>query len=123
MTTTTTAIIGSALMAIGLAGASNAAWADQANQDVTQSVVKYADLNLNSPAGIEVLYRRIERAARTVCQLPLDIRELSISVRQGSCEQQAVARAIEKVRVPALSNYYLAKMGHPAKAVVIASTS
>ena len=38
-----------------------------AGEATRERVVKYADLNLNNPAGVQTLYRRINAAARAVC--------------------------------------------------------
>ena len=54
--------------------------------------VSYADLNLASEAGAGVLEKRIESAARTVCEVE-DSRELDLASATRLCRDGAVAGA------------------------------
>jgi len=59
----------------------------------TNSVrVSYADLNLASPLGQNVLERRIVYAARVVCVIE-DSRELALASATNDCRTDAVDRA------------------------------
>jgi UrcA family protein len=59
----------------------------------TNSVrVSYADLNLASPSGANVLERRIASAARVVCEIE-DSRELALATATMTCRDQAVSDA------------------------------
>ena len=66
--------------------------------------VYYGDLNLQRPASIVSLYRRIERAAERVC-----IRNNSRAVQQAhsarACTDQAIDRAIVSINMPALAKH------------------
>ena len=65
--------------------------------------VKFADLNLNTPAGVEALYERIHRAALRVC----DKRgQLAATI---ACTKRAESRAIGKVNAPLLTAFYQKK--------------
>lgn len=75
------------------------------------ATVSYADLNLASPAGIEALYRRIERAAVKVCQLPQGTRQLKLEAELAACRQGATDRAIAQANLPKLNALHLAKTG------------
>lgn len=71
--------------------------------------VKYGDLNLQNPAGIETLYRRIGRAARQVCDAdttlvyPGEFRQLR------ECVETAMAKAVNDVNNKNLTAMFRAK--------------
>ncbi|HEU4627520.1 MAG TPA: UrcA family protein [Steroidobacteraceae bacterium] len=69
-------------------------------------VVRYDDLNLATPAGNAVLYRRIEQAAKVVCpEYPAgDVRRIRIS---RPCYQEAVAHAVASIHKPSLTAFYI----------------
>jgi UrcA family protein len=72
------------------------------------AVVKFADLNLQSPAGAEELYRRIQRAATKVCWEPTDPHVLSSRDRRD-CVERAVAKAVGDVNNGYLTALYTRK--------------
>lgn len=78
--------------------------------DVSTRVVRYADLDLSSPAGAAALYARIEAAARDVCPVAID-RQLASVGPARRCTEAALARAIADVNATALTNYHLARTG------------
>ena len=87
-------------LACGLA-ASHAHAGDEARSET----VKFADLNLGTPAGVEALYGRIHAAARRVCEQP--------GAEQGAraCMTKSESEAIGKVNVPLLTAFYEKKTG------------
>jgi len=66
--------------------------------DVPQVHVKYADLNVNTPAGAAALYQRIRFAANQVCADP-GTRDLAVLVKVQACTDQAVANAVAEVKM------------------------
>lgn len=54
--------------------------------------VSYADLNLASQAGASILEKRIQSAARSVCEIE-DSRELELARAAGECREDAIAGA------------------------------
>jgi UrcA family protein len=58
--------------------------------------INYSNLDLATPAGADVLYRRIERAAKTVCRsFPLEgVRHYRV---WRSCYRSAIERAVAEV--------------------------
>jgi UrcA family protein len=84
--------------------ASNARAAEQ----VRSETVKFKDLDVGTPAGVEALYRRIHSAARRVCESPAGWPETASA---AACAKDAEARAIAKVNLPSLTAYYRAKTG------------
>src|SRR5690348_8874489 len=69
--------------------------------DSTSETVKFSDLNLSNPAGVETLYGRIHAAAWRVCRQPAG--ELAA---ERSCMTKAEGEAIAKVNVPLLTAFY-----------------
>lgn len=72
--------------------------------------VNFGDLNLNSAAGAEFLYRRIRWGAEIVCR-NLDGREISKQASHERCEKEAIERAVTEVGHPRLTAYY-SKLNH-----------
>src|SRR5437763_909695 len=69
----------------------------RAAEEVRSETVKFEDLNVSSPAGVEALYKRIHSAAKRVCAPPAGWPEpISASV----CAKDSEARAIAKVNLP-----------------------
>jgi UrcA family protein len=99
-----------ALSATMLAGVTHAA--GSADEVATQAVI-YKDLNLNSSAGVQVLYHRIQGAANQVCG-EVDARDLKgMSIRKA-CVEHAISSAVAAVNAPMLTRVYLAKSVGPA---------
>ena len=69
--------------------------------------VRYDDLNLQTDAGTQALYRRITKAARTVCPDP-DSRELAVRIESEHCQATAIAKAVNDVNSPKLAQLYAA---------------
>ena len=77
-----------------------------AGDDVRSETVKFADLNLGTPSGVEALYGRIHAAARRVCQQPAG----ELAATRG-CNAKAESEAVGKVNVPSLTAFYQQKTG------------
>jgi UrcA family protein len=96
--------IGSCVLA-GLVAAPSLARADSLVEPPTK-IVRFADLNLNSRQGVEALYRRIQGAARDVCE-PLEHAGGRIpSSAWQACVANAVRTAVQGVDRPLLTAYY-----------------
>jgi len=78
-----------------------------ADGQVRTETVKFADLNVNSQAGVEALYGRIHAAARRVCDQPSG--ELAAT---SACINKAESAAIGKVNFPLLTAFYQKKTGN-----------
>jgi UrcA family protein len=87
------------------------AYAESSDQLPTR-VVRFADLNLDSRAGIEVLYRRIQSAARDVCEPAQNPGSLRLTTAWQSCMRQAVTTAVRKVDRPLLTAYFEERDGN-----------
>jgi UrcA family protein len=66
--------------------------------------VKFQDLNLDTVAGVDALYKRIHAAAQRVCAVsgPVEL-VFYVSRASAKCTKDAEARAIEKINLPALT--------------------
>jgi UrcA family protein len=84
------------------------------------TAVSFADLNLNSAAGVATLYRRIEHAADQVCDYPRETRQIKITVDLRTCKAKATERAVRQVGSPALNALHLARTGRGEKPVQVA---
>lgn len=67
--------------------------------------VTYADLDLSQPAGVQQLYRRLQRASATVCSA-LDQADSAAYSRWESCYSQVLQRAVLRVNAPQLLALY-----------------
>lgn len=68
-------------------------------------VVRYADLNLASVAGVASLYKRIRNAAESVCS-PLETKTLILRDAYKQCVAEAVTNAVTAVGNGNLANYH-----------------
>jgi UrcA family protein len=100
-TTLTAAIMLTSVIMVGSVFAADA---------VPSEVVKFPELNLNSPAGVATLYKRIHSAALRVCSAG-STDALSRQHAYKECAQDAETRAVSKVNAPALTAYYQQKTG------------
>jgi UrcA family protein len=105
------ALVASSLCAAAVSAATTA----QVEDALPKRVVKYADLDISSTEGAAVLYGRINRAAREVCE-PADAQTLDFPIPRHRCADQAVERAVTQVSSPALARYYHAKTGRTISA-------
>lgn len=88
--------------------------------DLPSITVKFADLNLQTPAGVEALYKRIHSAATQVCAS--DDRYPSMLTYDRKCAAGAETQAIEKVHNAALSAFYQRKVGRPNALVAMSNS-
>ena len=75
----------------------------QTSDTVPSVSVKYSDANIGSPAGAQVLLKRIEAAANTACGGAPDIRQLDRWASFEACRTSAVARAVAAIDSPMLT--------------------
>lgn len=71
-----------------------------------QVIVSYADLDLNRPAGADVMIARVRRAAQSVCRD--DLFRGHTRVRQiRQCVRSAMTGALAQVDAPLVTTRYL----------------
>jgi UrcA family protein len=93
----------------------DAAQASNAFDTTPHKVVRFKDLNLNSPEGVAVLYSRIKSAAYDVCGSPYryDLSQFTSQI----CVKDAVTRAIVQINNPMLTSLHESKTGKTDKKV------
>lgn len=110
----------SPLIALAIAHAfyGGVAAADSAATTQHRSVA-FRDLNLQSREGATTLYKRIERAADSMCALSWSIRELGGSSTLASqvrdCQMQAIERVVTQVNAPMLTAVFNDKVHGKSK--------
>lgn len=97
-------------------GCGSTAQAAKPENFVPSKVVRFQDLNLESPEGAAVLYRRINAAAHEVCGDPDRYQEL----KPNRCVKDAVSQAIAQVDRPMLTSLYQEKTGNVDAKVTLA---
>ena len=87
----------------GLMLLSTATFADETAVDSVRSLnVEYVQADLADPAAAKVLYKRIQRAARMVCDGPA-VREIDRYLEYKTCYTRAVDAAVAAVGATALT--------------------
>jgi UrcA family protein len=81
--------------------------------DVPAAVVKFGDVDVTRPAGKQELYRRLTRAAHSVCR-SLDPSEsgmkLQLTPLYRACLDQAMAGAVSQINRPEFTEYVASRM-------------
>src|SRR5688500_14353121 len=99
-------------LAAGILGYSVLAQADRLTGAVgsTPSItVSLAGLDISNPHVLEMLYTRIERAARSVCGFDYSRRELSRGRHAKACYKSSLEAAVKQVNRPTLTALHRAK--------------
>jgi UrcA family protein len=78
-----------------------------ANEQVRSETVKFGDLNVGTPSGVQALYERIHWAAKRVCSESDPLQQSAAR----SCTAKAEARAIQNLSLPQLTAFYQMKTG------------
>lgn len=83
--------------------------------------VSYADLNLDSDAGVKALYGRLQQASRGVCGATSGgITETIERLRIDQCYRETLADAVEKIDIVDPATFVVIGLGAPA--IVLAGT-
>jgi UrcA family protein len=70
--------------------------------------VSFAELDISKPRGLEVLYSRIEHAAKAVCGLEYSMQLARTRVAK-TCYKTAIDDAVRQINRPTLTALHLAK--------------
>ena len=84
--------------------ASSISIASVADPSAASRTVTFSDLNVSTPSGAHVLYRRIRAAAQVVCARHF----LLTDTDKARCVRDATADAVTRINQPALSAVYKA---------------
>lgn len=77
-------------------------WTPVQAEDVPSKTVRFADLDVATPAGAKVLYHRIRVAAREVCEESVG-RDPIEKLAMPGCVNTAIDQAVKKVNAPYLT--------------------
>ena len=108
------------LVAVLAAAPLGLTWAGNAHQDAPSVSVNFADLDVGRPEGVAMLYRRIRGAAEQVCHPLHPQRQLAFMPRYEVCLQRAVADAVARSNLPALTRLAAERNGSRATAMQLA---
>jgi len=114
-------VVLTSVAAIYTAFAAMSAQADEAVKNAPEFTVRYADLNLNTQAGISVLYNRIRNAAEQVCG-NVDANRLEEARQNKACVAHAVQVSVQSVNNAKLTNEHIAHVGGAEKTISVASS-
>jgi UrcA family protein len=107
------------IAAICVASATIGAQADEFSAPTR--TVRYADLNLDTAAGVAVLYKRIRYAAEEVCG-DAKWRGLAEAAAAKACADHAVYVSVHSLNNAKLTNEYNAHIGAGQESINIAAT-
>lgn len=110
------AILASAALVFA-AQAAHSAEAVSVGYTQLSETVRYADLDVNKPAGADALYKRLNRAAKNVCA-PLKVKDLARGAQHRSCVNEALANAVAYVNQPLLTEHHRSRGAYSATAIV-----
>lgn len=90
------------------------AHADRLNGAVTVTsaptmTVSFAELDITKPRGLEVLYSRIENAAKIVCGVDPTPKPLARTRHATACYKTAIEDAVRQINRPTLTALHRAK--------------
>ena len=77
--------------------------AERSEEETSAVAVSYAELDLSKPAGAEVLYDRLQRAAAKVCgvnQRSSSLYYAATFAEKKACYQDALSRAVAQIDAP-----------------------
>jgi UrcA family protein len=78
--------------------------------DTPAVTVRYTDLNLNTPAGVETLYARLRAASRSVCNVG-EGRALIDAMAAKTCYRQVLGTAVDNAKLPTLTALHRSESG------------
>src|SRR5690349_5196616 len=88
-----------------------------ADEQLRTETILFQDLNVQTPAGAQALYRRIHAAAHRVCSISSDNRFDQLGAAR--CAQNSAAKVVEQLNLPALTAYYNKISGGKRPALVV----
>jgi UrcA family protein len=91
------------------------------DDDPPQRIVKFGDLNLGKPIGVQRLYIRLWSAAKVVCEPAFSVPQ-TLRSRQRVCAHEAMADAVSRINHPGLTAYHAARTKAMGRETKVASS-
>ena len=105
-------IFGTALAAFMISGSLAAkAEAVESTAQIPSVAVSYADLNLDTAAGVEALYARLRAASRSVCNVG-EGRGLVAVMAAKVCYREVLGAAVGDAKLPTLTALHRTETAH-----------
>jgi UrcA family protein len=82
--------------------------------NIANVTVRYTDLDLNTPSGVEELYSRLRAASRSVCNVG-ERRSLAEAMAAKSCYRQVLGAAVEEAQLPTLAALHRSESGRAGR--------
>jgi len=82
--------------------------------NIANVTVRYADLDLNTPAGVEELYARLRAASRSVCNVD-ERRSLAEAMAAKNCYRQVLGAAVDDAKLPTLAALHRTERGRAGR--------
>ncbi len=82
----------------------------QSRVDLPSVTVRYTDLDLNTPAGVEALYARLRAAAKAVCNVD-ERKPLTEAMAAKNCYHQTLSAAVDEAKLPTLTALHSVEHG------------
>ena len=89
-----------------------------ADPSAATRTVTFSDLNISTPSGAHLLYRRIRSAAQVVCSHHFFLTDTD----KARCVRDATADAVTRINQPALSAVYNANYETPVPSGLVSQT-
>jgi UrcA family protein len=82
--------------------------------ELPSATVRYADLNLNTRAGVQALYARLRTASRSVCGVG-ERRALVETIAAKTCYREVLANAVTNAKLPTLTALHRTESGRTGR--------
>ena len=82
--------------------------------NIANVTVRYTDLDLNTPAGVEELYARLRAASRSVGNVG-ERRPLAEAMAAKGCYRQVLGAAVDDAKLPTLAALHRAESGRAGR--------
>ncbi len=91
-------------------------------EPVPQVTVRFADVKLSDPSGIDTIYRRLQWAAHQVCGSEPQARELTLHAAWSRCVGTALDNAVGQVHSTELAVLHSKRSGQRTPLLVAKTT-
>jgi UrcA family protein len=91
-------------------------------RETEHTTVSIKDVDMNNPVEITTLYRRLDRAAKQVCDSEMSDQR-DIAAQDRACATRSLDAAVDTIGDKRLSDMHTTNTGHKTEAVTVATVS